>query len=368
MNAWFEADFEDRFGTFDMNVSIRLDREIGVLFGPSGAGKSLTLRIIAGLRNPAQGTIRLGNETIFSSGNVRKRLLPQQRKISLLFQNLALFPHMTALENVLFGCRKAGGEARAFATAQLEKMRLSGFENRYPSQLSGGQRQRVALARALASEPEMLLLDEPFSALDGPLRRSLRNELRTLQRETNIPVLYVTHQLDDLCTLGDRVIVMKDGRTERSFAVETLWKNGERGEAWHLLGWGNFFFGDVRSTERGAEFSNETVSLRTGTPVLYGPAGAFVPPDRIRLLTPGLPVDPALAPNMRDGVVEEITPLGGTVRLDVETFRTSWQIEVSPDLIVALGIHTRARVSFSVLPTDIEIACPQTVAAESPVS
>ena len=102
--------------------------------------------------------------------------------------------------------------------------------------------------------------------------------------------------------------------------------------------------------------------------MLYGPAGAFVAPDRIRLLTPGLPVDPALAPNIRDGVVEEITPLGGAVRLDVETVRTLWQIEVSPDLIVALGIHTGARVSFSVLPTDIEIACPQTVAAESPVS
>ena len=368
MSAWFEADFGDRIGTFALNVSIRLDREIGVLFGPSGSGKSLTLRIIAGLRNPERGTIRLGNETLFSGGSARKRLLPQQRRISLLFQNLALFPHMTALENVLFGCRKSGRDARAFAAAQLETMRLSGMENRYPSQLSGGQRQRVALARALASEPEMLLLDEPFSALDGPLRRSLRNELRTLQRETNIPVLYVTHQLDDLCTLGDRVIVMKEGRTAHSFAVETLWKNGERGEAWHLLGWGNFFYGDVRSTERGPEFSNETVSLRTGTPVLYGPAGAFVAPDRIRLLTPGLPVDPALAPNIRDGVVEEITPLGGAVRLDVETVRTLWQIEVSPDLIVALGIHTGARVSFSVLPTDIEIACPQTVAAESPVS
>jgi molybdate transport system ATP-binding protein len=358
MSAWFEADFEDRIGAFALNVSIRLDHGIGVLFGPSGSGKSLTLRIIAGLRNPARGTIRLGNETLFSGGNVRKRLLPQQRRISLLFQNLALFPHMTALENVLFGCRKAGSDARAFAAEQLETMRLSGFENRYPSQLSGGQRQRVALARALASEPEMLLLDEPFSALDGPLRRSLRNELRTLQRETNIPVLYVTHQLDDLCALGDRVIVMKEGRTERSFAVETLWKNGERGEAWHLLGWGNFFRGDVRSTERGTEFSNGTLSLNTGTLTRYGPAGAFVPPDRIRLLSPGVPVDPALAPNMHDGAVEEITPLGGTARIYVEAAHTLWQIEVSPDLIDSLDIHLGSSVRFSILPKDVEIAYP----------
>ena len=356
MSAWFEADFEDRFGTFDMNVSIRLDREIGVLFGPSGAGKSLTLRIIAGLRNPAQGTIRLGNETIFSSGNVRKRLLPQQRKISLLFQNLALFPHMTALENVLFGCRKAGGEARVFATAQLEKMRLSGFENRYPSQLSGGQRQRVALARALASEPEMLLLDEPFSALDGPLRRSLRNELRTLQRETNIPVLYVTHQLDDLCTLGDRVIVMKEGRTAHSFAVETLWKNGERGEAWHLLGWGNFFRGRIVPGEDGPYFEGDSISVRIESPIRFGSAGAFVSPDKIRLLTPGVSVDPILKPNRREGTVEEILPLGSSVRLSIQKGSVLWQAEISPDLLEPLSVHIGAKVQFSILPGDIEVA------------
>ena len=359
MSAWFEADFEDRIGTFALNVSIRLDREIGVLFGPSGSGKSLTLRIIAGLRNPERGTIRLGNETLFSGGSARKRLLPQQRRISLLFQNLALFPHMTALENVLFGCRKAGRDARAFAAAQLESMRLSGLENRYPSQLSGGQRQRVALARALASEPEMLLLDEPFSALDGPLRRSLRNELRALQRETNIPVLYVTHQLDDLCTLGDRVIVMKEGRTERSFAVETLWKNGERGEAWHLLGWGNFFRGRTAPGDDGPYFEGDSVTLRIESPIRFGSAGAFISPDKIRLLTPDVPVDPILKPNMREGTVEEILPLGSSVRLSILTGQILWQAEISPDLLESLSVHIGANVRFSILPSDVEVAAKE---------
>lgn len=350
------ADFQDRAGPFSLDIRLDLGRETGVLFGRSGAGKSLTLRALAGLRTPLAGEIVLGDRVLYSSAK-KINLPPRLRRVGLLFQSLALFPTMTAAENVAFALPE-GKSGRRKAIEWLERMRLSGFEDRYPARLSGGQRQRVALARALASEPELLLLDEPFSALDGPLRRSLRRELRDLQRETDIPILYVTHQIEDLCSLGDRVIVLRDGQSTESFPVERLWQRGARGEAWSALGWGNLFRGRVHSSAEGGRlfFEGERVSLALdGSSCAMEKGLAFIPPDGIRLLYPDLPVDPDLADNVFSAVVEDILPLGGSVRLYLASGEgILWQAEHPAESYASLELSPGSPVRFAIPPGQVE--------------
>ncbi len=353
------ADFEDRAGPFSMNIRLDLGHETGVLFGRSGAGKSLTLRALAGLRTPLAGEIILGGRVLYSSAK-KINLPPRLRKVGLLFQSLALFSTMTAAENVAFALPE-GKAGRRKAIEWLERMKLSGFEDRYPARLSGGQRQRVALARALASEPELLLLDEPFSALDGPLRRSLRRELRDLQMETDIPILYVTHQIEDLCSLGDRVIVLRDGQNTESFPVERLWQRGARGEAWSALGWGNLFRGRVHSSgERGRLFfeGGRVCLALDGSSCAMEKGLAFIPPDGIRILYPDLPVDPDLQENIFSAVVEDILPLGGSVRLYLASEEgVLWQAEHPASSYASIDLHPGSSVRFAIPPGKVETWC-----------
>ncbi|NCB15647.1 MAG: ABC transporter ATP-binding protein [Synergistales bacterium] len=329
--------------------------ETAVLFGRSGSGKSLTLRSLAGLRTPLEGKISLGERILFSSAE-KIDVPPRDRKVGLLFQNLALFPHMTVLENVAYALPQ-GKRRRTKAGEWLARVKMSGFEDRHPDKLSGGQRQRVALARALAAEPELLLLDEPFSALDGPLRRSLRRELRDIRREAGIPMVYVTHQIEDLCSLGDRVTVMKEGITAESFPVGRLWERGARGEAWNALGWGNLFRGKIVSREGGFRFEGNTVCLDLdGGSLFPGEGLVFVAPDRIRILYPDLPVDPDLGTNIFTAAVEEIIPLGSSVRLYLAAEDgTMWQAEHSSGAYETLSLHQGSPVRFAVPPPSVEV-------------
>ncbi|MBL3539327.1 ABC transporter ATP-binding protein [Aminivibrio sp.] len=349
------AEFRDAAGSFFLNISMEVGAETAVLFGRSGSGKSLTLRSLAGLRTPVEGRIILGERVLFSSSE-RINLPPRDRKVGLLFQDLALFPHMTALENVAYALPK-GRKGRMKAEEWLARVKMSGFEDRLPERLSGGQRQRVALARALAAEPDLLLLDEPFSALDGPLRRSLRKELRDIRLEAGIPMVYVTHQIEDLCSLGDRVTIMKDGATTESFPVGRLWERGARGEAWNALGWGNLFRGSIVCREGGFRFEGETVSLDLdGGGLFTGEGLVFVAPDRIRILYPDLPVDQDLGNNLFTAVVEEILPLGSSVRLYLAAEDgTVWQTEHSSGSYEALRLHPGSPVRFAVPPSAPEV-------------
>lgn len=328
MSAWLEASVREQVGNFRLKVDFGMDREIGVLFGPSGSGKSLTLRCLAGLRKVREGRILLGGRTLLDS---RSGICepPQRRRMGFVFQDLALFPHMTVLENVLFGCgRPKSPQSLAKAREWLSRVRLEAHETRYPSQLSGGQKQRVALARALAAEPEMLLLDEPFSALDGPLRRNLRRQLRMLQAETGTPLLYVTHQVEDLCAMGDRVLFMEKGTVSGSIRVEELLEGTGRMRFWQMMGWGNILEGEIRADETGgAVFRWPGGELAVaGTPTA-GPVMAFVRPDCIRLLDPRIPVDGELSRNVFEGRIEEVIPEGAVLRLHVDAGCRHWQIE-----------------------------------------
>jgi molybdate transport system ATP-binding protein len=193
-----------------------------VLFGYSGAGKSLTLQMIAGLVRPDAGSIVLNERPLFDS-SARFDLAPQKRSFGYVFQDLALFPHMTVEENILYGGHGIEREERqARVSTMINRFRLGNFKKKYPSQISGGQRQRVAFARALIRHPDALLLDEPFSALDAPLRAEMRELLRDVQREFMIPVVLVTHDREEALSLADRLIVYSVGGVEQAGAPKEV--------------------------------------------------------------------------------------------------------------------------------------------------
>jgi molybdate transport system ATP-binding protein len=215
---------EKRFPGFRLEVELEASSEILVLFGPSGAGKTQTLNAIAGLVTPDTGEIRLDNETFFrkQAETVAVQVPARRRGVGYVFQHYALFPHLTAFENVAYPLR-GKIDAKQRALTLLDRMRLTRHSDRYPDELSGGQQQRVAIARALAAEPRVLLLDEPFSALDAPIRELLHQDLRSVQQESELVVLYVTHNLDDALAVGNRLAVITHGRVEQIGNTEEIY-------------------------------------------------------------------------------------------------------------------------------------------------
>jgi molybdate transport system ATP-binding protein len=207
-----EVTLQKRLPGFTLDVAFTTDKELAVLFGPSGAGKSLTLQAIAGTVTPDAGCILLDGQPLYDSTR-RHHLPPQQRRVGYVPQHYALFPHLTVAENIAFGLGRVPRRVRTQRVAELlELFGMQGFERRLPRQLSGGQQQRVALARALAVQPRLLLLDEPFAALDGVLRETLHQELLQIYARWEITVLLVTHDLADVFALGQRVFVYDHGR------------------------------------------------------------------------------------------------------------------------------------------------------------
>jgi sulfate transport system ATP-binding protein len=213
-----------RFGEFTALDDVSVDVPTGsltALLGPSGSGKSTLLRVIAGLERPDAGEVRLDDEDV-------TRRAPQSRGVGFVFQHYAAFKHMTVWDNVAFGLtirRRPRGEIRKRVGELLELVQLTGLASRYPAQLSGGQRQRMGLARALAVDPKVLLLDEPFGALDARVRKELRGWLRRLHDETHTTTVIVTHDQEEAMDVADRVVVMNAGRIEQVAAPRELYDN-----------------------------------------------------------------------------------------------------------------------------------------------
>jgi sulfate/thiosulfate transport system ATP-binding protein len=217
-------DISKRFGDFVALEDVSVQAPTGsltALLGPSGSGKSTLLRVIAGLEKQDDGEIFIFDEE-------KTRVPPQKRGVGFVFQHYAAFKHMTVFENVAFGLKirkRKKVEIRHRVRELLELVQLDGFSDRYPAQLSGGQRQRMALARALAVEPEVLLLDEPFGALDARVRQELRAWLRRLHEEIEVTTILVTHDQEEAMELADRIVLMNHGKIEQIGSPQDLYEN-----------------------------------------------------------------------------------------------------------------------------------------------
>lgn len=226
----------------DVSLAVA-DGEMFTLLGPSGCGKTTTLRMLAGLEEPSTGTVtiagrRVAGETTF--------VPPDERNVGLVFQDFALFTHLSVGENIAYGIPDASDAERdARVTELLELVDLQGFEDRDPSELSGGQQQRVALARALAPEPDVLLLDEPFSSLDIKLRVEMREELRRILSEAGVTAVSVTHDQEEALSISDRIAVMCDGRVEQVGEPEAVFEHPESRFVASFLGQAGFLSGNI---------------------------------------------------------------------------------------------------------------------------
>ena len=226
---------------FMLDVSFEMENELVVLFGQSGSGKTTLFKCISGITDPDCGNITV-NSKVYYDKNKKINLPIQKRNLGYVFQNYTLFPHMDVRKNIECGLKNWNKESREERIMEmLSLLQIEELEKRYPSQLSGGQKQRVALARALAPRPELLLLDEPFSALDKGIKIELIEKIRSLQNKLKIPLLFITHSLEEAFILADRVLVMHGGKVQQFGTLDEISYHPENRRVAELTGLSNIF-------------------------------------------------------------------------------------------------------------------------------
>ena len=316
--------------------------ELVALLGPSGCGKTTTLRLLAGLEDADDGRVVVGGRDI-------THLPASRRDMGMVFQAYSLFPHMTVRQNVAFGLRvRRVGAARRDERAleMLDLVGLSAQADRYPHQLSGGQQQRVALARALAIEPQVLLLDEPLSALDAKVRAQLRDQIRRIQLEVGITTLFVTHDQEEALAIADRVGVMRDGRIEQLASPTEVYSRPASSFVAEFVGLSNRLAGEVRAGQvvvRGVALP----LVDSGTP--EGQAVALVRPEAVTLASPSSP-----EPGPLVGTVIAITFLGATSRVTVDLGDVTVLAQLQT--AEAAALPTGSRVALSIRPDPVLVA------------
>jgi molybdate transport system ATP-binding protein len=314
---------------FTLDVEWEIGNEVAVLFGSSGAGKSMTLHLIAGLMEPDAGYIR-SNGSIFFDKSSGINISPQQRSLGYVFQDRNLFPHMTVRENIAYGLKRKPREGRdTRVDDMIRQFRLEGLENMPPSEISGGQKQRVALARALIERPKALLLDEPFTALDSPLRFEMRKLLQEVRNEFDIPVVLVTHDFEDAYLLGNHILVYIDGRVEQIGRRDNIFLRPQSIRVAQFLGLKNLFRAKIMRKDEhlhrlileveGLQFS---ITADSGWgPVEVGmEVDLYVRPDEIMIIREGKPVKESLRQNIFEG---EILDIAGKERYQTVHFQTT---------------------------------------------
>jgi molybdate transport system ATP-binding protein len=365
MSGRLEVRLVKRLPGFTLDVAWSAAAGVAALFGPSGAGKTLTLSCMAGLLRPDAGRIVVDGRVLFDSA-AGIDLPPQARRIGYVFQGYALFPHRTAAENIGFGLRdRARAERERRVAEVVERLGLAGVEHRYPAELSGGQRQRVALGRALAIDPALLLLDEPLSALDTPLRAALRDDLRGVLREWRTAAVVVTHDFSEAYRLGDRIVVYEDGRVVQSAPrAELLWQPASEAVA-RIMDIPNVLHGTViKATPdriqlrwRGQILEAVNSPTRSYLPPPEAALAFFIRPEYVRLIRKDRgSADPAHHMNLMRGTVVADEDFGTTwmlrIRLDEpgEPAQGGWDLEVEvPHLVYEiLEIDRDRRWEFSI--------------------
>ncbi len=327
--------FGDTPALHDVSLNIE-GGELVALLGPSGSGKTTLLRVLAGLEFPTNGRVWFGDVEALA-------LTVQQRNVGFVFQHYALFRHLRVIDNVGFGLRvrprrtrPSGRDIRRRAAELLRLVQLGGLERRFPSQLSGGQRQRVALARALAIEPRLLLLDEPFGALDAKVRKDLRTWLRELHDKTGHTTVFVTHDQDEALELADRIVVMKDGQVEQVGAPDDIYDNPATPFVFDFIG----------------DSSHFEVDADWGRPVLEGRPvnlpGALPEASRLRIYVRPQDVDVGpLAEGAVPGVVRRVRRHGAIRRAEIAigsgryTVDADWTESAAPEQGRKVGLRFR---------------------------
>jgi molybdate transport system ATP-binding protein len=329
VSARLDVRLVKRLPGFTLDVAWSAGDGVAVLFGPSGAGKTLTLQCLAGLLRADEGRIVVDGRVLFDADarGARVDVPPQARRVGYVFQGYALFPHLSVADNVGFGLRDLPAVRRAEKTAQvLDRLGLAEHADRLPRELSGGQRQRVALGRALAIDPALLLLDEPLSALDAPLRRALRDELRQLLSDLGTAAVLVTHDFTEAYRLGDRIVVYDAGRVVQSAPrSELLWQPASDSVA-RIMGIRNVLRGTVvKATPdriqirwRGQLLEAVNSPSRSYLPAADTPIAFFIRPEYVRLIRKDRgSADPTHHMNLMDGVV-----------VGEEDFGTTWSLRI----------------------------------------
>lgn len=340
--------------SFCIDVELSFGNELVVLFGPSGSGKTSILNMLAGIVRPDEGFVTIDSKDVFSSE--RGISIPiRERRIGYLFQEYALFPHMTVFENIAYGIdHLPKKEVKVKVEEFLELMRLGGLEGRYPHELSGGQKQRVALARTMAVEPEVLLLDEPFSALDQPVREKLRNDLLMLHERYPITTLFVTHDLEEAFIMGERIAILNEGRLEQLGTKEEVFYRPRTRNVARFLGARNIFSGRVISLngrealienpELGvvkALIDSEDCHLSIGQTVSFG-----IRPEEVMVIRPDRPI---VQDNLLEGEVTRVVGKGAnhTVYFNVRDKDIALKIEVPNFAFRKLKLSTGMNITVS---------------------
>ncbi len=310
-----KVDIVKNLPDFKLQVAIEVDKEILVLFGPSGAGKSLTLGCIAGLVKPDAGMIQMDAQIFFQSPN---RFVPvHKRGIGVVFQGYALFPHLTVAQNLTYGLRYAR-DTGGSVPDMLRRLKLETLAERYPHQLSGGQQQRVALGRALIIKPRLLLLDEPFSALDRGVRERLQADITQLQQELELTVVYITHNLEDAFVLGDKLAVIRNGKVCQFGPISEVFSHPVNRSVAEITGVVNIWRGEVvESTVAGLKIrwgemvlDRPPANFKTGTQVSF-----YIRPEDVKIIRPDKMLTNAIRYNLMQATITHIADRGVAISM-----------------------------------------------------
>ncbi len=345
------VDVSKRFGKFVALHQVSLHVKSGALIallGPSGCGKTTLLRIIAGLEDPDSGSVMYAGKEV-TGRSVR------DRNVGFVFQHYALFKQMTVFENVAFGLRvrhKPAGEVRQRVQELLHLVRLSELEQRYPAQLSGGQRQRVALARALAAQPEVLLLDEPFGALDAKVRQELRQWLRRLHDEIRLTSIFVTHDQEEAFEVADRVVVLREGRIEQEGSPQEVFERPANPFVMDFLGNVNVFHGRVHSGR--AQIGSLELDYPEYSDKVARPAALYVRPHELEIDRRPLGNGSSLAAK-----VLHLNPAGSVTRVHLlaEDSGINIQADITHDRSNELSL--KADETVYVFPRNVRVFMPE---------
>jgi molybdate transport system ATP-binding protein len=342
VNERFVVELRHSLGRIDLDVNFSVGRETLALIGPSGAGKSTVLRVITGLLTPDAGRIVSGDRVLLDTEG-RVDLLPEERAVGMVFQDGALFPHLSVAQNIAYGLRprpRSKRERAARVAEILERFTIAPLAGAKPGRVSGGERQRVALARAVAAAPEVLLLDEPLSALDAATKARVAVELSRTLASLRLPTILVSHDLEDVAGLADRVAVMDGGKIVQTGTTSELLQAPASGFVAAFVG-ANYFLGQARRAGRLTEIDLDGGGRIFSESEVLGRVGVVIQPWHVSLAPPA-GVEPGL--NVFTGPVTSVAPHGSRLRVSVASSppiaadvpaQAAWVSKLAPGDVVA---------------------------------